>query len=83
MATIRPAAVAGVFYPADPNELRASIERLVTSGPPTRIDIRPAMLIVPHAGYGYSGPIAATAYRLLEATTDAARRSCSWVLPTL
>ena len=31
MATIRPAAVTGVFYPADPHELRTSIERLLTS----------------------------------------------------
>jgi hypothetical protein len=74
MATIRPAAVAGVFYPADPHELRASIERLVTSEPPTSIDIHPTMLIVPHAGYIYSGRIAASAYRLLEAATDAAPR---------
>lgn len=74
MATIRPAAVAGVFYPADPHELRSSIERLLTSEPPIRTDIRPAMLIVPHAGYVYSGPIAARAYQLLDATTEPALR---------
>ena len=72
MTTIRPAAVQGVFYPADPHELRASIERLVTSEPPIEVDIRPAMLIVPHAGYVYSGPIAARAYQLLEVTTERA-----------
>ena len=74
MATIRPAAVQGVFYPANPHELRASIERLVTSEPPIRIDIRPALLIVPHAGYVYSGSIAARAYQLLETTTEPALR---------
>ena len=74
MATIRPATVAGMFYPADPHELRVSIERRLTAEPPPEIGIRPTMLIVPHAGYVYSGPIAANAYRLLEAMTDAVRR---------
>lgn len=74
MATVRPAAVSGVFYPSDPHELRASVEELLTAGPPPEIDIRPTMLIVPHAGYLYSGPTAAIAYRLLEATTATARR---------
>ncbi len=74
MATIRPAAVAGVFYPADPHELRACVKRLLTAQPSTEISICPTMLIVPHAGYVYSGAIAASAYRLLKASTDAARR---------
>lgn len=74
MATVRPASVAGVFYPADPHELRSSIERLLTAEPPPDIGIRPTMFIVPHAGYVYSGPIAARAYRMLEARTDAVRR---------
>lgn len=74
MATVRPAAVAGMFYPADPHELRTSIERLLTAEPSPEIDIRPTMLIVPHAGYVYSGPIAASAYRLLQATADIVKR---------
>lgn len=74
MATVRPAAVAGTFYPGDPNELRESIESLLRAEPPPDLDIHPAMLVVPHAGYVYSGPIAASAYRLLEATTDGAQR---------
>jgi AmmeMemoRadiSam system protein B len=68
MATVRPAAVAGTFYPADPNDLRASIESLLWAEPPTEVDILPKMLVVPHAGYVYSGSVAARAYRLLEAT---------------
>ena len=63
-----------MFYPADPHELRTSIERLLTAEPSPEIDIRPTMLIVPHAGYVYSGPIAASAYRLLQATADIAKR---------
>jgi len=74
MVTVRPAAVAGTFYPAGLHELRTSIDRLLAVEPPPEIDIRPAMLIVPHAGYVYSGPIAASAYRLLGATTDTVRR---------
>ncbi|GMQ94144.1 MAG: AmmeMemoRadiSam system protein B [Acidimicrobiia bacterium] len=74
MATIRPAAVAGEFYPADPRELRACVKRRLSAEPSTEISIRPTMLIVPHAGYVYSGPIAAYAYRLLKATTGLARR---------
>lgn len=61
----RSAAVAGMFYPDDPRELEATVRRLLAradrqSGSP------PKALIVPHAGYVYSGPIAATAYRQLE-----------------
>ncbi len=74
MVTVRPAAVAGVFYPADPHELRASIKGLLAAESSPEIGIRLRMLIVPHAGYVYSGPIAASGYRLLEATPDAGRR---------
>ena len=63
-----------MFYPADPHELRTSIEDFLTAEPFPEIDIRPTMLIVPHAGYVYSGPIAASAYRLLETTADTERR---------
>jgi hypothetical protein len=74
MASIRPASVAGVFYAADPHELRASIESLLVAEPPPEVGIHPTMLIVPHAAYVYSGPVAATAYRLLRAATDVPRR---------
>jgi AmmeMemoRadiSam system protein B len=57
---IRPAAVAGTFYPADPVELRLTIERLLAEVVPTSIE--PKAIIAPHAGYIYSGPIAASAY---------------------
>lgn len=65
MANIREPAVAGMFYPADVQELREMvagyIQQALAAGPP------PKAIIVPHAGYIYSGPIAATAYaHLLE-----------------
>jgi len=57
----RPAAVAGAFYPGEPRELAAVVDRLLagtTPAPPNKVKA----LVVPHAGYIYSGPIAASAY---------------------
>ena len=62
---VRPAAVAGFFYPGDPDELRATVLGLLAEAPDIELDGIKA-LIVPHAGYIYSGPVAATAYRLLQ-----------------
>ncbi len=63
---IREAHVAGSFYPAEPSELRAIIEKLLTEATvPARVD-KPRILICPHAGYPYSGPIAASAFRLIQ-----------------
>jgi hypothetical protein len=59
---IRPPTVAGQFYPADPAALRAAIEGFLRDALPPRPDA-PAALVVPHAGYIYSGQIAADAYR--------------------
>jgi MEMO1 family protein len=58
---VRPPAVAGRFYPADPTELRNLIMALLSAVPPPE-GPAPKALIVPHAGYLYSGPIAASAY---------------------
>lgn len=60
---VRPSAVAGLFYPADPAELRGFVTRLLTDNPTT--GPLPKALIAPHAGYVYSGPVAARAYNLL------------------
>jgi AmmeMemoRadiSam system protein B len=60
MTTVRDPAVAGMFYPANPAELKATIDGYLgaakTSGPV------PKALIAPHAGFVYSGPVAASAY---------------------
>ena len=62
MQETRPAAVAGIFYPAEPGELRQTVERLLQeAGEPRHTD--PKALVVPHAGYAYSGSLAARAYR--------------------
>src|SRR5512137_654534 len=70
---VRPAAVAGRFYPADPAELRNLISTLLTQVPPAT-GPAPKALIAPHAGYLYSGPIAASAYAQLVPARDLIRR---------
>lgn len=62
--TIRPAAVAGMFYPGDRVHLARDVQRLIDAAHPK--PLKPKALIVPHAGYVYSGPVAATAYALLK-----------------
>lgn len=61
---MRPAAVAGRFYPGDAASLAAEVDAMLAAAPAPR-GPRPKALIVPHAGYVYSGPIAASAYRQL------------------
>jgi AmmeMemoRadiSam system protein B len=63
MGATRQPAVAGSFYPASRNELRAQVEHLLSEATPSQVS--PKALIAPHAGYVYSGPIAASAYRTL------------------
>ena len=69
MTVIREPAVAGQFYPSDASDLGAEIrvffeEVQGAEGP------APKALIVPHAGYVYSGPVAATAYARLRPYRD-------------
>lgn len=61
--TIRQTAVAGTFYPADPAELQQMIDGFIENTPPPADDAPiPRAIIAPHAGYIYSGPVAASAY---------------------
>lgn len=73
-ASIRPAAVAGQFYPNDPQVLQAQIGEMLSAAVPLETVSSPKALIVPHAGYVYSGPVAATAYATLGALRDTIRR---------
>ena len=60
---VRPAAVAGDFYPADPGALRASVDAaLAGAATPAAGHAAPRALVVPHAGYRYSAPVAASAF---------------------
>lgn len=63
---IRPAAVAGRFYPGEADRLASTIQAMLAATRPQTIK-RPKAIIVPHAGYVYSGPVAASAYALLRA----------------
>ena len=63
---IRRSAVAGMFYPGSPSELAKTIAGYFSEVEKIPIDGRPQVLIVPHAGYIYSGKTAAYAYKLLE-----------------
>ena len=72
--SVRPAAVAGSFYPAGAVILRSAVERLLTEAVRPSIHGRLRALIVPHAGYVYSGPIAGTAYALLAGVSPRPRR---------
>ena len=55
-------AVAGLFYPADAGELRRTVDRMLGQAPRATDAAPPVALIAPHAGYPYSGPVAASAY---------------------
>jgi MEMO1 family protein len=72
---IRPTAVAGMFYSAVPWQLTADVRAyLAATSPPPSGAAWPKALIVPHAGYVYSGPVAASAFARLAAGRDAIRR---------
>ncbi len=61
---VRPSVLAGTWYPADPNALRAMVDEMLAAIEP--VDGAPIALIVPHAGYVYSGPVAAAGFRQLQ-----------------
>lgn len=63
--TIRRPAVAGTFYPSQPARLRSEIGRLLAEA--QEVGLPPLRgLITPHAGYRYSGPVAASGFRQLQ-----------------
>jgi AmmeMemoRadiSam system protein B len=73
---LRPAAVAGSFYPDSPNHLRREITVMLGSvaGNTGNLEDCPKAIIVPHAGYVYSGPIAASAFALLSSRKNVIHR---------
>ena len=63
---IRRAAVAGQFYPGSEKELRNKIDSYIEKvRTEVHTQIRTSAIIVPHAGYDYSGPVAAHTYKQL------------------
>ena len=74
MHKVRSAAVAGAFYPAQQKILTQHVLALLASGQPPADARSPKALIVPHAGYIYSGATAALAYGRLLKVRDSIRR---------
>ncbi|MDR6535013.1 AmmeMemoRadiSam system protein B [Variovorax soli] len=75
MPSVRPAAVAGIFYPENALPLRRQIgECLLAARATAEAGRPPKLLIVPHAGYVYSGAVAAHAFALLAPWRERIRR---------
>lgn len=72
MSGVRPAAVAGMFYPDSPAQLHTDIQTLLSSAPAG--NTAPKAIIVPHAGYIYSGSVAASAYAQLVNARNTIKR---------
>ena len=76
--SVRPSVVAGLFYPRDPVELARTVDRLLEQAhqarEPTSAQAVIKGVVAPHAGYVYSGPIAATAYDRLREGAERVRR---------
>jgi MEMO1 family protein len=72
MSWIRRPAVAGQFYPASPRQLQEMVDEFMADAAGN--GQMPRAVIAPHAGYIYSGPIAASAYAHLEAGRESVRR---------
>ncbi|MGN7610562.1 AmmeMemoRadiSam system protein B [Magnetococcales bacterium HHB-1] len=62
--SVRPTAVAGMFYPDNPNQLRQMVREYLKRAP--QHDLQPRAMVAPHAGYIYSGYTAACAYKTLK-----------------
>ncbi|MCD4748088.1 MAG: AmmeMemoRadiSam system protein B [Thermoanaerobaculales bacterium] len=65
-ASVRAPAVAGAFYSGSPDELRNSVEKMLRAAGPFESKDKVVALVVPHAGYTFSGATAAEAFRTLE-----------------
>ncbi len=64
---IRESVLAGTWYPENPKDLRNQVKAFLKQVPQKTKQGSLVALIVPHAGYRYSGHVAAHAYKLLEA----------------
>ncbi len=63
---LRPAGVAGSFYPSDPGKLTAMMDGMLARASLPAIDGKIVAVVAPHAGYPYSGPVAAYSYAALK-----------------
>ena len=63
---IRKSVIAGSWYPDNPETLKGDISRYIEDASIPDIEGKPTAIISPHAGYLYSGPVAAYAYKTLS-----------------
>ncbi len=63
---VRPSAIAGTWYPGTKEALSATLDRFLAGVPEREVAGHLVGLIAPHAGYSYSGQVAAHAYKLLQ-----------------
>lgn len=74
MLTVRPPAVAGQFYPGDARALAAMIDGFLAAAPEAPRDVAPKAIVVPHAGYVYSGALAGLGYAAVRGARPAITR---------
>src|SRR5271169_41855 len=72
MQSTRPTAVAGMFYPDEADTLSRNIHAMLSAA--DKFEFAPKALVVPHAGYIYSGAIAASGYAALKNIASRIRR---------
>ncbi|MGC8651042.1 MAG: AmmeMemoRadiSam system protein B [Minisyncoccia bacterium] len=63
---IRSPQFAGTFYPNEPRALKEMIDKFLHQATVEKFDFSPKAIIVPHAGYIYSGPVAAYGFKILQ-----------------
>ncbi len=68
---VRRSVIAGTWYPGRPEELRRTIDDFLSNVAPQPLDGQLIGLIVPHAGYAFSGQVAAHAYKQLQSSGGA------------
>ncbi len=73
-SSVRLPAVAGLFYPDDPRELRTTVRKYLSHARAVDLPAPPRAYIVPHAAYVYSGSVAACCYALIAAQRNSIRR---------
>ncbi len=73
LVRVKPPAVAGMFYPADPGTLKAQVGAFLNAARAEE-SAPPKAVIAPHAGYRYSGPVAGSAYAPLRALAGRVKR---------
>lgn len=73
MVLVRNPAVAGTFYPGETEVLKGMVNDLLAQSSILQVNA-PKAIIAPHAGYIYSGPVAATIYKTIEPLKDQVSR---------